>query len=348
MSAKTVGNSHDEEIITNPLIVKQKEDIAKMRMSLLSCSEEGGMSISTALQNVTAMRIYHQMTRIVKYTEMMDKLEDKLYQAIDYKLDNCDITQPEELIMLLGLQEKLQKSMIDSEKLLAPYLDRELFSILDTVPTTTSDEADNIITKQLMSSGTRDDVREAAKLVFEYLPRAYQNGAADPEAREKMANASCLAGMAFANAFLGVCHSMAHKLGAYHHLPHGMANALLLDEVIRFNASEVPAKMGTFSQYKYPDALRRYADVAAYVGCEGKNDEAKVEALIKKIDELRKVIGQPMTIKEAGVDEKKFLETLDKMTEDAFDDQCTGANPRYPLMAEIKQMYLNSYYGKKQ
>lgn len=169
MSAKTVGNSHDEEIITNPLIVKQKEDIAKMRMSLLSCSEEGGMSISTALQNVTAMRIYHQMTRIVKYTEMMDKLEDKLYQAIDYKLDNCDITQPEELIMLLGLQEKLQKSMIDSEKLLAPYLDRELFSILDTVPTTTSDEADNIITKQLMSSGTRDDVREAAKLVLDAL-----------------------------------------------------------------------------------------------------------------------------------------------------------------------------------
>ena len=204
------------------------------------------------------------------------------------------------------------------------------------------------IASVMASDYTNGIAKEAAKLVFEYLPRAYQNGAADPEAREKMANASCLAGMAFANAFLGVCHSMAHKLGAYHHLPHGMANALLLDEVIRFNASEVPAKMGTFSQYKYPDALRRYADVAAYVGCEGKNDEAKVEALIKKIDELRKVIGQPMTIKEAGVDEKKFLETLDKMTEDAFDDQCTGANPRYPLMAEIKQMYLNSYYGKKQ
>ena len=197
----------------------------------------------------------------------------------------------------------------------------------------------------MASDYTNGIAKEAAKLVFEYLPRAYANGAADPEAREKMANASCLAGMAFANAFLGVCHSMAHKLGAYHHLPHGMANALLLDEVIKFNASENPAKMGTFSQYKYPDALRRYADVAAYVGCEGKTDQDKVNALIKKIDELRKAIGQPMTIKEAGVDEKKFLDNLDKMTEDAFDDQCTGANPRYPLLAEIKQLYLNAYYG---
>ena len=203
------------------------------------------------------------------------------------------------------------------------------------------------IASVMASDYTNGIAKEAAKLVFEYLPRAYANGAADPEAREKMANASCMAGMAFANAFLGVCHSMAHKLGAYHHLPHGMANALLLDEVIRFNASENPAKMGTFSQYKYPDALRRYADVAVYVGCTGKNDEEKVEALIKKIDELRKAIGQPMTIAEAGVDEKKFLDNLDKMTEDAFDDQCTGANPRYPLMAEIKQMYLNAYYGTK-
>ena len=203
------------------------------------------------------------------------------------------------------------------------------------------------IASVMASDYTNGIAKEAARLVFEYLPRAYANGAADPEAREKMANASCMAGMAFANAFLGVCHSMAHKLGAYHHPPHGMANALLLNEVIRFNASENPAKMGTFSQYKYPDALRRYADVAVYVGCTGKNDEEKVEALIKKIDELRKAIGQPMTIAEAGVDEKKFLDNLDKMTEDAFDDQCTGANPRYPLMAEIKQMYLNAYYGTK-
>ncbi len=187
---------------------------------------------------------------------------------------------------------------------------------------------------------------QAIKNIFAYLPRCYDNGAQDPEAREAMANASTMAGMAFANAFLGVCHSMAHKLGSYHHLPHGVANALMIDEVIRFNAAEAPTKMGTFPQYKYPQALKRYADVATMLGLKGKTDEDKVEALIAKIDELKAHIGIPKTIQAAGVDEQKFLDNLDQMVEDAFDDQCTGANPRYPLMSEIKQMYLKAYYGK--
>ena len=188
---------------------------------------------------------------------------------------------------------------------------------------------------------------KAAKLIFTYLPRAYSLGGHDAEAREEMANASTLAGMAFANAFLGVCHSMAHKLGSYHHLPHGVANALMIEEVIRFNCAKAPTKMGTFPQYKYPDCVRRYAEVASFVGITGKTDEEKVEKLIAKIRDLMKEIGLPMTIKDAGVDEKVFLEKLDSMVEDAFDDQCTGANPRYPLMSEIKQMYLNAYYGVK-
>ena len=188
---------------------------------------------------------------------------------------------------------------------------------------------------------------KATKLIFTYLPRAYSLGGHDAEAREEMANASTLAGMAFANAFLGVCHSMAHKLGSYHHLPHGVANALMIEEVIRFNCAKAPTKMGTFPQYKYPDCIRRYAEVATFVGITGKTDEEKVEKLIAKIRELMKEIGLPMTIKDAGVDEKVFLEKLDSMVEDAFDDQCTGANPRYPLMSEIKQMYLNAYYGVK-
>ena len=188
---------------------------------------------------------------------------------------------------------------------------------------------------------------KAAKLIFNYLPRAYSLGGHDAEAREEMANASTLAGMAFANAFLGVCHSMAHKLGSYHHLPHGVANALMIEQVIRFNCAKAPTKMGTFPQYKYPDCVRRYAEVASFVGLTGKTDEEKVEKLIEKIRELMKEINLPMTIKDAGVDEKIFLEKLDSMVEDAFDDQCTGANPRYPLMSEIKQMYLNAYYGEK-
>ena len=186
------------------------------------------------------------------------------------------------------------------------------------------------------------------KMIFEYLPKAYDNGANDPVAREKMANAATMAGMAFANAFLGVCHSMAHKLGAFHHLPHGVANALMIDEVIRFNSSEVPAKMGTFSQYDHPHTLARYAEVADYLGLKGKNDEEKVENLIKAIDDLKKKVGIKETIKDYVADEADFLARLDDMTEQAFDDQCTGANPRYPLMSEIKQMYLNAYYGKNE
>ncbi len=187
---------------------------------------------------------------------------------------------------------------------------------------------------------------KALKTIFEYLPRAYENGQTDVEAREKMANAATMAGMAFANAFLGVCHSMAHKLGAFHHLPHGVANALMIEEVLRFNANEVPAKMGTFSQYDHPHTLARYAEVADYLGLGGKNDEEKLENLIKAINGLKEKIGIKKTIKDYGIDEKDFLDRLDEMTEQAFDDQCTGANPRYPLMSEIKQMYLDAYYGK--
>lgn len=188
--------------------------------------------------------------------------------------------------------------------------------------------------------------KEALRNIFKYLPRAYENGANDPEAREKMANAATMAGMAFANAFLGVCHSMAHKLGAFHHLPHGVANALMINYVLRFNAAEVPAKMGTFPQYDHPHTLRRYAEVAESLGFGGKNDEESLENLIKAIEELKEKIGIKKSIKEYGVDEKYFLEKLDEMTEQAFDDQCTGANPRLPLLSEIKEMYLKAYYGE--
>ena len=186
----------------------------------------------------------------------------------------------------------------------------------------------------------------ALKTVFEYLPRAYENGRTDVEAREKMANAATMAGMAFANAFLGVCHSMAHKLGAFHHLPHGVANALMIDEVLRFNAAEAPVKMGTFSQYDHPHTLARYAQVADHLGVKGESNEEKLEGLIALIDELKAKVGMKKTIAESGIDENVFLASLDEMVEQAFDDQCTGANPRYPLMSEIKQMYLNAYYGK--
>ncbi len=185
----------------------------------------------------------------------------------------------------------------------------------------------------------------ALKMIFENLPRAYDNGPNDPAAREKMANAATMAGMAFANAFLGVCHSMAHKLGAFHHLPHGVANALMIDEVLRFNAAEVPPKMGTFPQYDHPHTLARYAEVAQYLGLAGKTDEESLENLIHAIDELKEKIGIRKTIRDYGIDEADFLARLDEMTEQAFDDQCTGANPRYPLMSEIRQMYLNAYYG---
>ena len=185
------------------------------------------------------------------------------------------------------------------------------------------------------------------QMIFQYLPRAYDNGPNDPVAREKMANAATMAGMAFANAFLGVCHSMAHKLGAFHHLPHGVANALMIDYVLRFNAAEVPAKMGTFPQYDHPHTLARYAEVADALGVKGRTDADKLEGLIKKIDELKDYVGIKKSIQEYGVDEKYFLDTLDDMVEQAFDDQCTGANPRLPLMSEIKDMYLRAYYGKE-
>ena len=183
------------------------------------------------------------------------------------------------------------------------------------------------------------------KLVFENLPIAFDNGPKEPRARENMANAATMAGMAFANAFLGICHSMAHKLGAFYHLPHGVANALMINHVLKFNASEVPVKMGTFSQYDHPHTMARYAEVADYLGLGGKTDEEKLQKLMDAIDALKERVGIRKTIKDYGIDEKEFLERLDDMVEQAFDDQCTGANPRYPLMSELKQMYLDAYYG---
>ena len=201
----------------------------------------------------------------------------------------------------------------------------------------------------LASDYTNGIALEAISLLIAYLPRAFLKGRADVEARERVANAATMSGIAFANAFLGVCHSMAHKLGARWHLPHGMANSLLLIEVMKFNAAAIPEKMGTFPQYAYPDCLARYARIAKYIGCEGKTDEALFEELVKKIEDLQAQLELPKTIKEAlgeGVSEQEFLDSLDKISRDAFDDQCTGANPRYPLVKEIKQMYLNAYYGK--
>lgn len=188
--------------------------------------------------------------------------------------------------------------------------------------------------------------KQALQTIFKYLPRAYDNGQVDVEAREKMANAATMAGMAFANAFLGVCHSMAHKLGAFHHIAHGVANALMLEEVLRFNAAEAPVKMGTFSQYDHPHTLARYAEVADALGLGGNTDTEKLENLIKAVNDLKARVGIKPAIKDYVPDEADFLNRLDAMTEQAFDDQCTGANPRYPLMSEIKQMYLNAYYGK--
>ena len=188
---------------------------------------------------------------------------------------------------------------------------------------------------------------KSMKNVFDYLPRAYEYGAADPEARQKMADASCMAGMAFANAFLGVCHSMAHKLGAYHHLPHGVANALMICHVLRYNAAEVPTKMGTFPQYDHPHTLARYAECARFCGICGKDDEETLDLFIQKIEELKAKVGIKKSIAEYGISEEAFMSTLDQMVEDAFDDQCTGANPRYPLLKEIKAIYLKAYYGEK-
>ncbi|MCD7765315.1 MAG: iron-containing alcohol dehydrogenase, partial [Lachnospiraceae bacterium] len=185
----------------------------------------------------------------------------------------------------------------------------------------------------------------AIKLVFEYLPRAYKD-CNDIEARDHMANASCMAGMAFANAFLGVNHSLAHKLGAFHHIPHGIANALVLTDVMRYNSAEVPAKMGTFPQYQYPHTLARYAEIGRSVGLTGESDQEVLDKLIDKLEDLKRAIEIKPTIRDYGVDEQYFLDTLDEMTEQAFNDQCTGANPRYPLMSELKEIYLKAYYGE--
>jgi acetaldehyde dehydrogenase/alcohol dehydrogenase len=184
------------------------------------------------------------------------------------------------------------------------------------------------------------------KTLFEYLPRAYEKGAGDPVAREKVANAATIAGMAFANAFLGICHSMAHKLGSFHHLPHGISNALLISEVIRYNATDAPTRMGSFSQYDHPKAITRYAEIASALGLKGKTEEDKTAALIDAVEALKSKLDVKKTVRDYGIDEKDFLASLDEMTEQAFDDQCTGCNPRYPLIAEMKQLYLNVYYGK--
>lgn len=197
----------------------------------------------------------------------------------------------------------------------------------------------------LASEFTNGLALESIRLVFKYLPVCYLNGAENVKAREKMAHAASMAGMAFANAFLGVCHSMAHKLGAFHHIPHGVANAVLIKEVIKFNATDAPRKQAAFPQYKYPNAKWRYARIAGYLGLPGENDDEKVESLLKAIDDLCETLKMPKSIKEAGISEDKFYATLDEMVEQAFDDQCTGANPRYPLMSEIKQMYINAYNG---
>lgn len=187
---------------------------------------------------------------------------------------------------------------------------------------------------------------EAIKLIFTYLPRAYEKGAEDPEAREKMAHAATIAGMAFANAFLGIAHSMGHKLGAFHHLAHGVTVCLLINEVMKYNAEEAPEKMGTFPQYEYPHTLRRYAEIAESLGIEGKDDTEKLNKLLAKIDELKDAVEIKHTIKDYGISEEAFLNSLDEMSEQAFDDQCTGANPRYPLIDDLKEIYKKVYYGE--
>ncbi len=198
----------------------------------------------------------------------------------------------------------------------------------------------------LASEYTNGLALEAIRLIFKYLPLCYTEGQTNEKAREKMAHASTMAGMAFANAFLGVCHSMAHKLGAFHHIPHGLANALLINEVVKFNAEESPTKMAAFPQYKYPNITYRYARIADYLQLGGTTDEEKVELLLNALDNLKDQLEMPKNIESMGVSESKFLESLDEMSHLAFDDQCTGANPRYPLISEIKEMYLNAFHGK--
>ncbi|MBR2299866.1 MAG: bifunctional acetaldehyde-CoA/alcohol dehydrogenase [Alphaproteobacteria bacterium] len=189
---------------------------------------------------------------------------------------------------------------------------------------------------------------EAIKQIFRYLPSAYKNGANDPKAREKMHNAATMAGMAFANAFLGLCHSMAHKLGAMYHIPHGIANALLICQIIRFNANDKPTKQAIFPQYKVPEAKKRYAQIAhvLYLGDEKTSEDERVNLLIDAVAKLKDEIEIPRSIKEYGIDEKTFMQNLDELVRLAYDDQCTGANPVYPLMSEIKQIYIDAFEGK--
>jgi len=188
---------------------------------------------------------------------------------------------------------------------------------------------------------------EAAKLVFDFLPESYHGGAEAIVAKEKMANASCIAGMAFANGFLGICHSMAHKIGAKFHIPHGIANAMLMNEVIRYNATDAPFRQGTFSQYHAPKAIERYVRAADYTGVAGKTDMEKVEGLITKINELKVELDVPLSIQAYGISEAEFVGVVEQLAEEAFDDQCTGANPRYPLISDLKQIYLNAFYGEE-
>jgi acetaldehyde dehydrogenase/alcohol dehydrogenase len=232
-------------------------------------------------------------------------------------------------------------AIVDSELVLALPRNLTAFSGIDALT-----HAIEAMVSVLSTEYTNAMALEATRLLFKYLPQAYQKGAADPLAREKVHHAGTMAGMAFANSFLGICHSMAHKLGATFHLPHGLANALLINQVIRYNASDVPFKQTSFPQYTYPTAKARYARIADHLGLGGKTPDEKVETLMAAIAKLKKEIGLPGSIQEAGIAHNEFLAQLDKMSADAFDDQCTGANPRYPLIAEIKELFLHAYEGK--
>ncbi len=261
-------------------------------------------------------------SEVTPFAVITDESTGEKYPLADYEL------LPNMAIVDADLMMNAPKSLTSSSG-----IDAVSHALEAVVSTMSTDYTDGIAIKALQT-------------IFEYLPRAYTNGASDPEAREKMANAATMAGMAFANAFLGVNHSMAHKLGAFHHLPHGVAISLMMEQTIRFNATETPHKMGTFPQYQYPNAVKKYAQIATALGLKGKTDMDKVESLITAINELQDKIGLKHSIQEYGIKEEDFLATLDEMSEQAFDDQCTGANPRYPLISEIKQMYLNAYYGR--
>lgn len=263
-------------------------------------------------------------SEVTPYAVISDESTGNKYPLADYEL------MPDMAIIDSNLMIEAPKGLIASSGLDA--VTHNLESMVSTMST----------------EFTEGIAKQSIKELFTYLPRAYSNGMKDPDAMEKVGHAATMAGMAFANAFLGVVHSMAHKLGAYYHIQHGVANALLLEQVLRFNATDVPTRMGTFPQYKYPHTLHKYAEIAEYLGLKGKDDKDSLENLIKAIRDLKAKVGIKKTIKDYGVDEKEFLEKLDEMSEKAFDDQCTVSNPRYPLVSEIKQMYLNAYYGNNE